>query len=217
MIRRLMQLLYPPKCILCQTLLDKKETDLCHKCRTTLEDYIPPKKNISFVASWQAMWYYKDNVRDSILRYKFNGRISYGPVYARFLALRLMQWEMTDFDLITWVPISAKRRRKRGFDQVKILCVHTARELGRKATATLKKHRHTPAQSSLPHPSQRRANVLGAYRVIDPKTVVGKRILLLDDVITTGSTVSECARVLLTAGAKEVYCAAIAATSYTKR
>lgn len=217
MIQRLLGLLYPPKCFLCESLLEKDETDLCRKCRLSLEEYILPKKNISFVAGWQAMWYYKDSVRDSILRYKFSGRLSYAPAYARFLALRLTQWEMTDFDLITWVPVSRKRNAKRGFDQVKLLCAHTARELGCKPTPTLKKVLHIPAQSTLPHSSQRRANVLGAYRVIRPKKVAGKRILLLDDVITTGSTVSECARVLLTAGAKEVYCAAIAATSYTKR
>jgi predicted amidophosphoribosyltransferase len=53
--------------------------------------------------------------------------------------------------------------------------------------------------------------VLNVYKVQNPEQFAGKRILLLDDIVTTGATVSECARVLLTAGAKEVYCAAIAA------
>ena len=59
--------------------------------------------------------------------------------------------------------------------------------------------------------AERRANVLGVYEVIDPQIIAEKRILLLDDIITTGTTAGECARVLLTAGAKEVHCGCIAA------
>ena len=78
---------------------------------------------------------------------------------------------------------------------------------------TLKKVRHNRPQSSIAGQAERRANVLGAYEALSPQQIAGKRILLLDDVITTGATVSECARVLLTAGAKHVYCAAIAGAS----
>ena len=66
-------------------------------------------------------------------------------------------------------------------------------------------------RSSIREREQRRANVLGAYRAIRPEALAGKRILLLDDIITTGATVSECARVLQTAGAAQVLCAAVAA------
>ena len=76
---------------------------------------------------------------------------------------------------------------------------------------TLKKIRHNRRQSGIRSEAQRRANVLGAYRVLSPEGVRGKRILLLDDVLTTGATSGECARMLLTAGAKEVHCAVIAA------
>ena len=75
---------------------------------------------------------------------------------------------------------------------------------------TLVKIRNTPPQSSLRGFARRKANVLGAYQVADPQRIKDKRILLLDDVITTGATASECARTLLTAGAKEVTFAAIA-------
>ena len=62
--------------------------------------------------------------------------------------------------------------------------------------------------------SSRKANVLGAYQVIDPALVAGRRILLLDDIVTTGATASECARMLLTAGAKEVKLATLAVASH---
>ena len=85
------------------------------------------------------------------------------------------------------------------------------RELGKVPVPTLKKIRHNRRQSGIRSEAQRRANVLGAYRVLRPEEVRGKRILLLDDVLTTGATSGECARMLLTAGAKEVHCAVIAA------
>ena len=76
---------------------------------------------------------------------------------------------------------------------------------------TLKKIRHNRPQSRIADAAKRRANVLGVYRVVDPEVVSGKRVLLLDDILTTGATMSEAARMLKTAGAKEVHSAAVAA------
>ena len=78
------------------------------------------------------------------------------------------------------------------------------------AVETLHKIRNTDAQSGIKDDSARRANVLGAYEIVDPEFVAGKRILLVDDVVTTGATLSECARVLRTYGAKDVFCVSLA-------
>lgn len=158
------------------------------------------------------MWYYRDNVRKSLHRYKFYNARSYAAPYGRFLAMLLLNKGWTDFDLITWVPISTKRKLRRGFDQGQLLAKAVSRELGLPCVSTLKKHRNTPPQSGIAHAAERRANVLGAYHVRNRDRIMAKRILLLDDIITTGATASECARVLLTAGAKEVFFAAVAAT-----
>ena len=83
-----------------------------------------------------------------------------------------------------------------------------------KPVPTLRKIRHNRPQSGIDDQAKRRANVLGAYSAVCPQEVQGKRILLLDDIITTGATAGECARVLLTAGAKEVHCGFIAAASH---
>ena len=77
--------------------------------------------------------------------------------------------------------------------------------------STLKKIRHNRPQSGITGAEKRKANVLGAYRAVSPDKVAGKRVLLLDDILTTGATMSEAARVLKTAGAKEVHGAAVAA------
>ena len=216
MLQRLIAILFPPKCVLCRCLLKGSETDLCHSCRENEPEWIKAKRNIPFVAQWSAIWYYNDNVRRSILRYKFYNARSYADVYGRMLAVKL-QDQMDTIDILTWVPISRLRRIKRGYDQVELLAYAVARELGISPVKTLKKIRNTPPQSTLSDSAKRRANVLGAYRAIDPESLAGKRVLLLDDVITTGATVSECARVLLTSGAKEVICAAIAASSRDKK
>ncbi len=214
---RLLNLFFPPKCILCQKVLPENQTDLCHLCRRDTEEFKKPNYKISFVAAWTSMWYYNGKVRNSILRYKFYGRNSYGAVYGRLLAMRLSKEPLCQFDVLTWVPVSKRRKSSRGFDQVELIARSTASELGVEPVSVLKKIRHTRPQSRLRDISQRRANVLGAFTVPNPSLIAGKRVLLLDDIITTGATASECARTLLTAGAKEVYCAAVAALNKEKR
>ena len=212
--QRLLNLLFPPKCVLCKKLLSREETDLCRHCWEHAPVFSKEKIKFSFIAGWTAVWYYKDDVRQSLLRYKFARYRIYVPCYSRLLAMKLQTSRFENFDVLTWVPVSRLRRMKRGFDQVELLAKATAQQLGIEAVPCLKKIRHTPPQSGLRTAAQRRANVLGAYMVTDPEIVQNKRILLLDDIITTGATVSECARMLLLAGAKDVRCAAMAVASH---
>ena len=202
-------ILFPRKCIFCKALLKEDETDLCKTCRTEAPDFTSSKNNIPFVAGWTAVWYYRDNVRHSFHRYKFRNALSYAEPYGRFLAMRILQMNI-EFDQLSWVPVSFWRRFSRGYDQVLLIAQSVAKELDVPLVRTLKKVRHNPAQSGISDPSQRKANVIGAYAVRPDADIANKTIVLIDDVITTGSTVSECAKTLLTAGAKEVYCAAVA-------
>ena len=208
---KLMNIFFPPKCVLCGKVLKNSETDLCHTCRTDTEEFTKSRQKFSFVAGWTAMWYYNGNVRHSLLLYKFYNRRSYGAVYGRLLAMMLSSKPLCDYDILTWVPVSRRRRWLRGYDQVELIARSAGQELNTPAIAVLKKIKHTKPQSRLPDYARRKANVMGVFSVSDPALIAGKRILLLDDIITTGATVSECARVLLTAGAKEVHCAAVAA------
>ena len=126
--------------------------------------------------------------------------------------MRLQREYPESFDVLTWVPVSRLRKFCRGYDQVELLAQTVGWELGLKPVPVLQKLRNNRQQSKIRDAAVRRANVLGVYRVIYPDAVKGKRILLLDDILTTGATASEAARVLLTAGAKEVHCAAVAAS-----
>ncbi|MBR4291563.1 MAG: ComF family protein [Oscillospiraceae bacterium] len=211
---RILNLLFPPKCVLCGKILEKDETDLCHSCRIDSPECPGVHKNFSFLDSWVAVWYYKGYIRESLLRYKFHRARHYAPIYGRILAMRIQREYPEGFDLLTWVPISRLRKFRRGYDQVELLAEAVAQELGMRAVSTLKKIRHNRPQSAITGQAQRRANVLGVYEVVSGQVIAGKRILLLDDIITTGTTAGECARVLLTAGAKEVHCGCVAASHH---
>ena len=210
--RFLADVFFPSKCILCRKLLEKDELDLCKQCRCDNPVFTHRKSKPQFLDSFTAVWYYEESVRSSLLRYKFSGAQSYADSYGRLLAMKLQQEYPDGFDVMTWVPVSSWRKLRRGFDQVELIACAAGRELGITPVPLLKKVRHNPPQSGLHNAAHRRANVLGAYRVVRPEVVCGKRILLLDDILTTGATASECARMLKTAGAKEVHCAAMAAS-----
>ena len=213
----LSNLLFPTKCVLCERILERGERDLCSDCRIDAPECPVSRKKLPFIHSWVALWHYEGCARQSVLRYKFRNRRSYAQVYGRLLAEKLRQEYPEGFDILTWVPVSPLRRLKRGYDQVELLAKAVGAELSVSPTKTLRKIRNTPPQSRIRDAAHRRANVLGAYRAYQPEAIRGKRILLLDDIITTGATASECARVLLTAGAKEVCCAAIAVTNHNSK
>ncbi|MGM9584011.1 MAG: ComF family protein [Faecousia sp.] len=209
--RFLTELLFPPKCVLCGAVLKNGETDLCRACRVDAPEYPNRKIKLQFLDSFVAVWYYEGNVRRSLLRYKFHNKRSYSLSYGRILAMKLLEESPEGFDMLTWVPVSRLRRLRRGYDQVELLADAVGKELGIPPVSTLKKIRNNRPQSRLKSAEARRANVLGAYRTVEAVSVKGKRVLLLDDILTTGATAGECARMLLSAGAKEVHCAAVAA------
>ena len=214
--QRLFHLLFPPKCVLCGKLLNGEESDLCHSCRCDTPEFPDSKLKLPYLAHWTSLWYYEGTVRKSILRFKFYGQRSYAEVYGRLLAMKLLSQEVT-FDILSWVPISRLRKWRRGYDQVQLIAQAVGRELGVTPTPLLVKIRNNRPQSKLGIAAKRRANVLGVYRIADSNQVKGKRILLLDDIITTGATAGECARILLTAGAKEVACATVAAAPHPEK
>lgn len=207
----LLDLLYPPRCVFCRKLLGKGERAVCEKCA----DELPYTENGGeqsgdFFSVCVAPLYYEDTVRESILRYKFSEATGYAETYGGLLAECIKDNLKGRYDLISWVPISKKRYRERGYDQAMLLAQAAALELDGTAVPTLEKHRDVARQSGMGSAEKRRANISGAYRVIDPEPVKDRRVLLIDDIVTTGATLSECARTLLQGGAKEVMCAAIA-------
>ena len=204
LLRRLLGIFFPPRCVLCRKVLKDGEEALCADCGTAVPFYSRRKSKPHFLDSFAAVWYYEDSVRSSLLRFKFYGARGNGEAYGRLLADRLLEDTTGQYDLLVWVPVSRLRRLRRGYDQSALIARSLSRELGLKKTGVLKKIRHTRPQSGIKGFEDRKANVRGAYRVTAPEQVAGKRILLVDDILTTGATMEECGRVLRRAGAADV-------------
>lgn len=212
MLSVLLDLLFPIKCPFCRKLLEKGQDLVCSDCQRDLPWALGPQgeRKGEFFALCTAPLWYQEQVRNSHHRYKFSGVRAYAAPYAELMAQCVNDRLAGEFDVITWVPIHPRRRWKRGYDQSEWLARKLARRVDMPCEPLLKKVRHTTAQSGLKGESERRANVLGAYVLKSDAQVEGKRILLVDDVMTTGATLSECARVLRTAGVVQVFCVTLA-------
>lgn len=208
---------YPRRCILCRRPLDREEIDICPTCCSEIPKAPMRTDGLDGIDGWTALWAYDGAVRESILRYKFDKRRSYGKHFGSLLAKKVEEDFGDNFDVIVYVPVSLLRNIKRGYDQVQVLAKPMAKHFGLKLHKVLRKSRRNATQSTLESLEEREKNVQGVYRAIAPHLVSGKRVLLLDDIITTGSTVKECARVLRAAGANKVLCAAIAVTQGRNR
>ncbi len=208
---KLLDLLFPPRCAFCRKLLRESERGACRACRKKLP-YVPEgtrKESIRHVRVCAAPLYYEGSVRDSLLRYKFHGVTAYKNIYAELLA-DCVRDSGIDCDMITWAPLSKRRLRKRGYDQARLVAETAAKLLDKPCVRTLEKIRDNPPQSSLDGAEKRRANAAGVYRCTQADKIKGKTMLIIDDIVTTGSTLSECAKVLKGAGAAEIYAAAVA-------
>ncbi len=203
-----LRLLYPPKCPFCEGLLEKGEEFICDDCRMSL-----PRTTAAggrtmgrFFSICVSPLYYRGKAREALLRFKFGGRFASAPVFAGLMADRVRLDLDGRYDLITWVPVSLLRLHRRGYSQTRLLAEELAKLLEGETCRCLWKRRYRKPQSRREGESARIANVSGAFGPFHPERFAGKRILIVDDVVTTGATLSECARVLLTAGAAEVVC-----------
>lgn len=208
---KLLDWFFPRRCPFCGKV---NQSDLpCESCQTTLPWLAgqAAHSRVEWVHETVSALVYQGAVRHAILELKFGKR----PARAKPLGLLAAQCAGDHlegpFDLVSWPPLSAKRLRQRGFDQAEKLAVQVAAAYGQRPRRLFQKEER-PAQSGLTDAAARRANVLGAYRLLHPEEVAGKTVLLVDDVVTTGATLSECARLLRTAGAKRVCAATVAKT-----
>ena len=207
----LLDLLFPPKCPFCQRLLHDPRAPLCPNCQASLP-WLTGRAGERRVDFTQVCWSplaYQAQVREAVQRYKFAPAPAYGRPFGLLMA-QCARDQGVEAELVTWAPLSKKRRRKRGFDQGELLARTVGECLALPVLPLLEKSRHTVPQSSLPDGAARRANALGAYSLLPGRRIEGGRVLLVDDVVTSGATLSECARLLCQGGAKQVLCLTLA-------
>lgn len=152
---------------------------------------------------------YKGDIQRLILEYKFHNKRYLGKYLAKFIEHVVEEYNIK-YDIVVPIPLSKAREKERKYNQVTEMLRHTKLSL---VVDALTKTRDNERQSLMAG-KERRDNVHGVYAVTDKAAVKGKRILLVDDIITTGATVNEASRVLMVAGAKSVTAVSVAHAEY---
>lgn len=204
---KLLDLFFPPRCAFCRTV---GVHGVCQNCEKTLPRTPEPLCKDTSFGVCAAPLLYEGVVRESLLRFKFHGVQGAAEGYGALLAQCVAEELGGEFDLVTWVPVSRERERERGYDQAFLLARETAKHWDTKPVRLLRKTRDNAAQSGLSSAAERQGNVLGVYKAENTEMLKNACVLLIDDILTTGSTLGECVRVLKEAGAKSVVCAALA-------
>lgn len=209
----LLDLFFPPRCAWCGKVGVKGE---CPACKKALPYHHRPLHEGAAYGRCAAPLRYEGAAREGILRFKFRGAQTSVATFGALLARCADEQYRGEFDVVTWVPVSEKRRRERGFDQAELLAREMTHTWNGEPVCLLRKTRENAVQSRLGSADERRANVLGAYEAADVQRIRSKRVLLVDDILTTGATLGECARVLREAGAADVLCITLAAREREK-
>ncbi len=213
---------YPPVCVGC----GEPGFRLCPQCQAKIQfitqssqitrknRHVQPQnpQNLSQLSShcsdFRHLAVYDGVIRDCIHALKYDNNQSLGELFSEWLAelVHQLKWEI---DLVIPVPLSPQRVRERGYNQSALIAKPLALRLNRQyAPFGLKRIRNTPSQVGL-SAQERRINVAGAFTAV-PGVISGKQVLLVDDVMTTGSTVEACATALHAALARSIYCVTIA-------
>ena len=178
----------------------------CKRCGTCIEGAEDYCNNCAFDKIYFDKGYsafvYDGTVRASILKFKFGNCGNFARVFAKFLAAVATR-QGIEFDLVAYAPMSRKSLKKRGYNQAQLLAQHFCAilECNEKLVNAIAKIKETEPQESLGK-EKRKTNLVGAYKCVSD--VEGKRVLVIDDIKTTGATLNECAKVLKKAGATSV-------------
>ena len=203
-IEQILDLIYPQICSICGKLNPKS---LCNKCKTKLEaeynfkidDYTQESKK-NFIEHYY-FFKYEKLIRSQILSLKFKEKPYIYKTIAYFLENKQKSLEkLKKYDIIVVVPVSKGRFKERGYNQSELIAKEIAKILSIKIEKKIiYKIKEIPPQSTL-NKEQREENIKQAYIVKNIKKIKDKKILIFDDIYTTGNTVNECARILIEAG-----------------
>lgn len=195
----------------CRENLPRIEAPICLLCGHQKADCICKQHKLKFNAVC-APFYYEDAVRTAVYRYKFENKDFLAADFARDM-LKTVRREYAElqFDSVTYVPFTKKQMRTREWNPGETLARALAAELGLPCRALLEKLYETESQHML-SARERTGNVFGVFEACNLENVQGKTILLVDDIKTTGATLSECAKMLKLGGANSVYAVTFAVT-----
>jgi len=193
-------------CQKCEEKINYINSSFCAKCNSLTEDYrlCERCRRGSNLKGVYILSYYNDEIlKKAVWEFKYNFMKEIGPLLAKILARHLKDKADFENSIFVSVPLDRKRLKWRGFNQSEILASEVAQNLNTLFTKdAIKRVKETKTQMELSK-KERIGNIAGAFSV--RRVVKGKKIFLIDDVITTGSTLDECAKELKKAGAREVW------------
>ncbi|MBI5300099.1 MAG: ComF family protein [Deltaproteobacteria bacterium] len=206
--KSLSSLIFLNRCLGCDAWLEESYGgSVCADCFSKLHflktpAHLPHLSKIYFDKAHSALAY-EGVVLDWVHHYKYHRKLYWAPVLSGFLTSFNLDWQT--YDAVTFVPLHWRRRFSRGFNPSHLLAHRLAKQKGFLLVDLLKRVRATVSQTKLSS-EERTKNVQGAFKKIAHKnfSVKEKSLLLIDDVLTTGATVNECAKVLKKGGAKKV-------------
>lgn len=181
-----------------------KNNEFCKDCMSKLERV----NGISFTHSSElndiiSVVYYNNTAKKAVHRFKFKNHPASARAFGKLMAEEILKKDYLKPDFLVPVPLYKKRQAERGFNQSELLAANIAKILEIPTLKMLKKIRETPAQSTL-NAENRIHNLDNTFSAVHTDKIKESNILLVDDVYTTGSTLSLCAKELLNAGAKRV-------------
>jgi ComF family protein len=195
---RLLDAAYPGRCGICGLLGDKPICSVCGADFAPCDDSVQTPEWRGSLEGAARLFRYQGRAEQAVVRLKFARATSLARPMSRHMASYAVRLGLDETDVVVPVPIHWRRRFHRGFNQSQLLC----EALPNVRLGLLRRIKATKPQVGL-DPEERRRNLIGAFRCAE--RLDGKTVLLLDDVITTGHTVGECARALKEAGAMAVY------------
>ncbi len=202
--RKLLAVFFPERCPYCGDVIKPLDT-ACEDCK----EEMPSDKIITQIAGIYEVlspFPYDGKYKDAILKIKFGKRKQFAPQLAEVMAERLKKYkDVSQFDVITFVPLHKDTLKDRGFNQSELLARYLSERLDIPCEALLKKTRKNKPQHKL-LARERRKNVEGVFGCTDKKLIKNKYILIVDDIVTTGLTLSECIKVLKNNGAEDIFC-----------
>ena len=211
--KNFLNLLYPLHCLGCQTTLEAmNELHLCGRCIASINRNAMPPFELEDLPGTKAYsaCLYDGNLKELIHSFKYKGKTILAKVFSKLMIDYIKDNpEIVNLDMITVVPLHKGRLREREFNQSLLLAGPIAKEYSLLSLNTLEKIRKTRYQNELLK-SERLKNLRGAFSVSPKAEIKDKHILLIDDVMTTGATLSECAKILLKNGGESVTCFTLA-------
>lgn len=202
-------LLFPERCPFCGKLVEPDEI-ACKDCYEELRLKHSPITGGAVGFRCVSSFSYGGKVRRALLRIKYHDRVQYIAQFAAILADDITDTFGKDsFDIITAVPMHKKDVKERGYNQSEMLAKELSKLLGVPYADTVVKIKRTKKQHNLKF-TERKTNLSGAFKLIDKEIVSGKRVLLIDDIITSGNTLGKCCKVISRAKPTKICCATIA-------